>query len=55
MVTALLSDMVTELENLGGISAARIEAILRGEAVTSGELEEIGYACVELLRALKER
>jgi hypothetical protein len=47
--------MVTELENLGGISASRIEAILRGEAAASGELEEIGYARVELLRVLKER
>jgi len=54
IMTALLSDMVTELENLGGISAPRVQAILHGEAATSGELEEIGYVCVELIRELKQ-
>ena len=54
LMTALLSDMVTELEDLGGISAPRVQAILHGEAATYGELEEIGYVCVELIRALKQ-
>ena len=54
MMTALLSDMVTELENLGGVSAPRVQAILHGEAATNNELEEIGYVCVELIRALKQ-
>ena len=54
MVTALVSDMVTELENLGGISASRVEAIASGEDATNGELEELGYALVTLIRALKD-
>ena len=54
LMTALLSDMVTELEDLGGISAPRVQAILHGEAATNAELEEIGYVCVELIHALKQ-
>jgi len=54
LVTALLSDMVTELENLGQMRAPRVQAILHGESATNGELEEIGYVCVELIRALKQ-
>ena len=51
MLTALVSDMVVGLEELGGISASRIKEIARGEEPTTGELEELGYAFVQLLRA----
>jgi len=54
VVTALLSDRVTELEELGGITASRVEAIGRGEEPTNGELEELGYVFVELMRALRK-
>ena len=54
MVAALLGDMVTQFENLGGLNADRVEAILSGEEATNGELEELGYACVELMRALRQ-
>jgi len=54
MVTALLSDRVNELEELGGINVSRVEAIGRGEEPTNGELEELGYVFVELMRALKD-
>ena len=53
-MTALLSDMPTELENLGQMRAPRVQAILHGEAATNAELEEIGYVCVQLIRALKQ-
>ena len=50
-----LKDMATELEELGGISASRVETIVRGgEEATNGELEELGYLFVELMRALKD-
>ena len=55
MVIGRLRDMATELEELGGISASRVETIVRGgEEATSGELEELGYLFVELMRALKD-
>jgi len=54
MVTVLASDLVAELEKLGGISTARVEAITGGEDPTNGELEELGYVFVELMRALKD-
>ena len=55
MLTALVSDMVVGLEELGGISASRIEEIAGGAEPTTGELEELGYAFVQLLRALKDQ
>jgi hypothetical protein len=54
MVTGLVSDVVTDLEELGGMSASRVEAIARGEEPTNGELEELGYVFVELMRAFKK-
>jgi len=50
---ALMGMFATELENLGGIDASRIEAILRGAEPTDVEVERIGYACIELMRALQ--
>ena len=55
MLTALVSDMVVELEELGGISGSRIEEIAGGEEPTIGELEELGYAFVQLLRVMKDQ
>ena len=55
MLTVRMGGILRQLENLGGISAYRIEAIVCDEEEpTNSELEEIGYACVELLRALKD-
>jgi len=55
MLTVRLGAILTQLENLGGVSSYRIAAIVCGEEEpTNGELEEIGYACVELLRGLKD-
>ena len=55
MLTVRLGAILTELGDLGGISRYRIAAITRGEEEpTDGELEEIGYACVQLMRALKD-
>ena len=55
MLTVRLGGILTQLENLGGVSGYRIAAIVCGEEEpTNGELEEIGYACVQLMRALKD-
>ena len=51
---ALMGMFATELENLSGIDASRIEAILRGAEATDDEVETIGYACIELMRALRD-
>ena len=53
-VAAELSDKVAELEELGGMGASRVEAIAGGEEPTNGELEELGYVFVQLLRALRK-
>ena len=50
---ALMGMFATELENLGGIDASRIKAILRGAEATDDEVERIGYACIEVMRALQ--
>jgi len=49
----LMGMFATELENLGGIDASRIQAILRGWEATDDEVERIGYACIEVMRALQ--
>ena len=55
MLTVRLGGILTPLENLGGVSGYRIAAIVCDEEEpTNGELEEIGYACVQLMRALKD-
>ena len=55
MLTVRLGAILTGLEDLGGIRGYRIAAIMCGEEEpTDGELEVIGYACVELMRALKD-
>ena len=50
---ALMGMLATELQNLSGIDASRIEAILRGAEATDDEVETIGYVCIELMRALQ--
>ena len=50
----LMGMFATKLENLGGIDASRIEAILRGAEATDDEFESIRYACNDLMRALKD-
>jgi hypothetical protein len=55
MLTLRMGGILSQLEDLGGISGYRMEAIVCGEEEpTNGELEVIGYACVELMRALKD-
>ena len=51
---ALMGMFATELENLCGIDASRTGAILRGAEATDDEVERIGYACIEMMRALKD-
>jgi hypothetical protein len=55
ILTVRMGGILRQLENLGGVSGYRIQAIVCDEEEpTNGELEEIGYACVQLLRALKK-
>jgi hypothetical protein len=51
---ALMGRFATDLQNLTGIDASRIKAILRGAEATDDEVERIGYACIELMRALRD-
>jgi hypothetical protein len=51
-VRAYLRGIVDDLEKFGGLGATRIKAIAYGDEATNGELEELGYVFVGLLRAL---
>ena len=53
-VAVEVSDTVAGLEELGGMSASRFKAIADGEEPSNGELEELGYIFVQLMRSLKE-
>jgi hypothetical protein len=53
-VAGEVSDTVAGLEELGGMSASRFKAIAGGEEPNNGELEELGYIFVQLMRSLKE-
>jgi hypothetical protein len=53
-VAVELSDTVAGLEELGGMSASRFKAVADGEEPSNGELEELGYIFVQLMRSLKE-
>ena len=53
-VAEALSERVADLEELGGMNASRVEAIADGAEPKNGELEELGYVFVQLLRALRK-
>jgi len=53
-VAVEVSDTVAGLEELGGMSGSRFKAIADGEEPSNGELEELGYIFVQLMRSLKE-